>query len=278
MDVTFATRPAPRGGPNEDFVAATNEAVVVLDGLSVPKGMDTGCIHGTPWYVQQLGTRLLVKVTGMPVIPLDDALADAIAEVTALHADTCDLGHPGTPAATVAILRTLGFVQHLVLSDASIVFDTTRNGIEVVQDDRVTNTAANQERSVLAAHASSAQRAGLRREMIEERRTARNTLDGYWVASTDPIAASHAIVGAHRPGQVQQAAVLTDGARRLVDFELADWPTVFKLLDEQGPDELLGRVRDAENSDRECAIWPRSKPYDDAAVAYCRISNFRIRW
>ena len=26
-------------------------------------------------------------------------------DVAALHADTCDLGHPGSPSATVAILR-----------------------------------------------------------------------------------------------------------------------------------------------------------------------------
>jgi hypothetical protein len=114
--------------------------------------------------------------------------------------------------------------------------------------------------------------------MIAERRTARNVPGGYWVASADPIAAKYAITGSHRPGYVQQAAVLTDGARRLVDFDIADWPTVFKMLDEHGPDELIMRVRDAENSDRECVIWPRSKPYDDAAIAYCRISNFRIRW
>lgn len=278
MDVTFATRPAPRGGPNEDFVAATNQAVVVLDGLSVPDGMDTGCIHGTPWYVQQLGTRLLVKVTGVPLIPLADALADAITEVTALHADTCDLTHPGTPAATVAILRAAGFVEHLVLSDASIVLDTAYDGIQVINDGRVDATAVAQERAVLGSPAGTEEHAALRREMIETRRAARNTMDGYWVASTDPAAARHAISGAYRPGHVRQAAVLTDGAARLATFDNGNWGAVLRVLERGGPDELIMQVREMESSDRECVTWPRSKPYDDATVAYCRIDNLRTRW
>ena len=278
MDVTFATRPAPRGGPNEDYVAATNHAVVVLDGLSVPDGMDTGCIHGTPWYVQQLGTRLLVKVSSVPLIPLADALADAITEVTALHADTCDLTHPGTPAATVAILRAAGWVEHLVLSDASIVFDTAYDGIQVINDNRVDTTAAEQQGALLAAPAGSEEHATLRREMIATRRAARNTMDGYWVASTKPEAARHAISGAYRPGHVRQAAVLTDGAARLNAFDVADWPQVFETLEAAGPDDLIMQVREMEDSDRECVVWPRSKPYDDATAAYCRIDNLRTRW
>jgi hypothetical protein len=278
MDVTFATRPAPRGGPNEDFVAATSQAVVVLDGLSVPDGMDTGCIHGTPWYVRQLGTRLLVKVTGVPLMPLADALADAITEVTALHADTCDLDHPGTPAATVAILRAAGFVEHLVLSDATIVFDTAYEGVQVIHDNRVDETAVTQERAVLGAAAGSEERAALRREMIEQRRAARNTMDGYWVASTNPEAARHAITGAYRPGHIRQAAVLTDGAARLATFDDGNWDTVLRVLEEHGPDELIMQVREMESSDREGVVWPRSKPYDDATVAYCRIDNIRTRW
>lgn len=278
MDVTFATRPAPRGGPNEDFVAATDRAVVVLDGLSVPEGMDTGCSHGTPWYVQQLGTRLLLRMTAVPLVPLADALADAITEVAALHSDTCDLTHPGTPAATVALLRTAGWTEYLVLSDATVVLDTAYDGVQVIHDNRVDATAAESETAVLAAQASTTRRAELRREMISERRAARNTPDGYWVAAAEPEAARRAIVGSYRPAHVRQAAVLTDGAARLVGFDLADWPMVFELLDEKGPDELVARVRDAESSDRECAVWPRSKPWDDATVAYCRIDNIRTRW
>lgn len=277
MDVTFASRPAPGGGPNEDFAAATSHAVVVLDGVSVPDGMDTGCEHGTSWYVQQLGTRLLVRVTAVPLVPLADALADAITEVADLHADTCDLTHQGTPAATVAILRTSGWTEYLVLSDASIVLDTLYDGIKVIQDGRVDATAIDQERSVLAAQAGGTLRAALRREMIAARRATRNTPDGYWVASTDPEAARYAITGSERPGRIRQAAILSDGAARLATFGTS-WDGIIEILEQDGPDALIMRTREAERSDIDCTLWPRSKPFDDATAAYARINNIRTKW
>jgi hypothetical protein len=279
MDVKFATRPAPRTHhPNEDFIVATNRAVVVLDGLSVPDGMETGCVHGTTWYVEQLGTRLLVEVTQIPLIPLQETLANAINEVASLHANTCELDHPGTPAATVAILRTAGWIEYLVLSDATIVLDTLYEGVQVINDGRVETTATNAEQSLLATPAGSPARDELRKEMISERRSARNTEDGYWVAASSPMAAGHAITGSYRPGKVRQAAVLTDGAARLAAFGVADWPEILQTLEDKGPDELIMHVRTAEASDPECTTWPRSKPHDDATVAHCRIDSLRTAW
>ncbi|WP_242911462.1 integrase [Actinomadura terrae] len=262
---------------NEDYVAATSHAVVVLDGLSVPDGMDTGCIHGTPWYVQQLGTRLLGRVTEIPLVPLAEALADAIREVAELHADTCDLTHPGTPAATVAILRTAGHVEYLVLSDAVVVLDTIYEGIQVIEDGRVNETAMAHSEALLSSPAGTAAHAAARREMIAERRTARNKVGGYWVAAALPDAADYAVTGSMRPGKVRQAAVLSDGAARAVAFGLHDWAGLLAVLETAGPDELLCHVRAAEQGDAEATTWPRPKIYDDAVAAYCRINNIKVR-
>ena len=57
---------------------------VVLDGLSAPDGTGTGCRHGTPWYVSQLGPRLLTLAAD-PACSLVDALAEAIRQVAGLH-------------------------------------------------------------------------------------------------------------------------------------------------------------------------------------------------
>jgi hypothetical protein len=270
-DIQFATRPSPRGGLllGEDFVAATAHAVVVLDGVSVPAGMETGCAHGTPWYVQQLGTRLLVKVgtESQDRTPLADLLAEAIAEVSALHADTCDLTHPGTPASTVAILRSFGLVEYLVLSDSAVILETLQ-GMQVIQDSRVDATAVELAEVVLATATSDVTHAERRRAMITERRAARNVPGGYWIASTDPEAASHAVTG--RVRHIRRAAVLTDGATRLHDFGLATWGELLDALDLHGPAELIRQVRAAEDEDPTCTKWPRTKTYDDATAAFCR--------
>jgi hypothetical protein len=270
-DIQIATRPSPRGGRllGEDFVAATAHAVVVLDGVSVPAGMETGCAHGTPWYVQQLGTRLLVKVgtEAQDRTPLADLLAEAIAEVSALHADTCDLTHPGTPASTVAILRSFGLVEYLVLSDSAVILDTLQ-GMQVIQDSRVDATAVELAEVVLATATSDANHAERRRAMIAERRAARNVPGGYWIASSSPEAASHAVTG--RVRHIRRAAVLTDGAMRLHDFGLATWGELLDALDLHGPAELIRQVRAAEDEDPTCTKWPRTKTYDDATAAFCR--------
>jgi hypothetical protein len=269
----------PRGGVGyEDFVVATRDVAIVLDGVSVPKGMETGCSHGTAWYVRQLGTRLLPLVSALEPQPLSNCLADAINQVAALHRDSCDLTHPGTPAATVAILRTTGFIEWLCLSDAVIVLDTLYEGLQVIRDSRVEETAIDQATTVLAAAPGTPEHAERRREMVTQRRIERNIKGGYWVAAATPEAAGHAVTGLMRPGTVRQAAVLSDGAARLVDFGLADWPEVFDILAQHGPAELISRVRDAEASDLEGQRWPRSKVYDDATVTYARIDNAKTNY
>jgi hypothetical protein len=191
---------------NEDFIAATPGAVVVIDGASVLAGLATGCGHGTAWFARQVGTQLLALLTTQaddhrPA----DSLAQAITDVAALHADTCDLGHPGSPSAT-------------------------------------------------------------------EQRRHRNHPDGFWVASTDPDAAQHALTDTVARHRLRRAAVLSDGATRLVDrFGLLDWPSLLGILAEQGPDALLQQVRAAEDSDPEGRRWPRGKRHDAASAASCHL-------
>jgi hypothetical protein len=59
MLVQLATIPGRDDRPNEDFPAALPDCAVLLDGAGGPAEMPTGCVHGTDWYVRQLGVRLL---------------------------------------------------------------------------------------------------------------------------------------------------------------------------------------------------------------------------
>lgn len=58
MNFAGASLPGKPDVPNEDWMGATQHSAVVLDGLSAPNG-DTGCGHGTPWFVRHLGGHLL---------------------------------------------------------------------------------------------------------------------------------------------------------------------------------------------------------------------------
>ena len=115
---------------------------MVVDGASVPAGLGTGCVHGTAWFARRLGDQLLALLTTQADHSPADSLAKAISQVAALHADTCDLGHPGSPSATVAILREQPeTVDYLVLGDTTLLLEEPA-GIRVVTDDRLEHVAS----------------------------------------------------------------------------------------------------------------------------------------
>jgi hypothetical protein len=270
MQVTLASRRSPDATSNEDFIAATHTAVVVIDGASVPPGLGTGCIHGTAWFARRLGTQLLALLSTEANRSPADSLAQAITDVATLHADTCDLGHPGSPSATVAILREKpDAVDCLVLGDTTVLLEEP-TGIRILTDDRLENVAAGQHRAMHQHTTGSADHDRSFAELVTEQRRHRNQPDGFWVASTDPAAAQHALTDTVPRGGLQRAAVLSDGATRLVDrFGLLDWPSFLGILAQQGPDAIIQRVQAAEASDPDGQRWPRGKRHDDASAAFC---------
>ena len=274
MQVTLASRRSPEATSNEDFIAATPGVVVVIDGASVPAGLGTGCRHGTAWFARRLGTQLLALLTTQADRSPADSLARAITNVAALHADTCDLGHPGSPSATVAILREQpGCIDYLVLGDTTILLDEPA-GIRILTDDRLEHVASGQH-SAMHQHATgSADHDRSFAELVTEQRRHRNHPDGFWVASTDPAADQHALTDTVPREGLQRGAVLSDGATRVVDrFGLLDWPSFLDVLAEQGPDAIIQQVRAAEASDPDGRRWPRGKRYDDASAAYIALDG-----
>jgi hypothetical protein len=273
MQVTLASRRSPDATSNEDFIAATASVVVAIDGASVPAGLGTGCGHGTAWFARHLGVQLLTLLSTEVDRSPADSLAQAITEVAALHADTCDLSHPGSPSATVAILREQPeAVDYLVLGDTTILLEEP-TGIRVVTDDRLENVAAVQHGAMHQHATGSADHDRSFAELVTEQRRHRNHPDGFWVASTDPVAAQHALADTVARDGLRRAAVLSDGATRLVDrFGLLDWPGFLGILAEQGPGAIIEQVRAAEGSDPDGQRWPRGKRHDDASAAYCHLS------
>ena len=85
MHAAIATQAGSQDSANEDWAGVLAPGLaVVLDGLSAPDGTGTGCRHGTPWFVSQLGPRVLAQAAD-PARSLVDALAEAIQQVASLH-------------------------------------------------------------------------------------------------------------------------------------------------------------------------------------------------
>src|SRR5436190_647586 len=108
MTVSLASQAAPGRPVNEDVAFADSGLVGVLDGVSAPDGVDTGCRHGPAWYVARLAGHLRAGHGDDPKLPLPVLLADAVRAVSQEHAGQCDLDHPNTPASTVCLLKDRG--------------------------------------------------------------------------------------------------------------------------------------------------------------------------
>jgi hypothetical protein len=102
-----------------------------------PPPLGTGYLHGTPWFVTQLGAQLVSAATTARDEPLRDLVASVISRVADSHAHTCDLHHPGTPSSSPAVLREQDqVVEYLLLFDSVILLDGP-SGLTVVTDRRV---------------------------------------------------------------------------------------------------------------------------------------------
>lgn len=265
----MACQPGSSERPNEDWaggsVGTGGALAVVLDGVTTPG--DTGCMHGTPWYVDQLGRQLLLRGAGEA--PLMDILADSIMAVAETHADTCDLKHRGTPAAAVAMVRLSNHgADYLVLADATVVLGAGAGAVETITDSRVDAVTSKDAALVLRhpigtnAHSERLQR------MSTNQQLHRNREGGYWVAAgMDADAAHQAVAGT--AGSIDRIALLSDGAARTVDiFHRRTWTDVLDLLQTSGPEALIDEVRELEDLDRNGKEWPRFKCSDDAACAF----------
>ncbi|MEU9056623.1 hypothetical protein AB0D37_40600 [Streptomyces sp. NPDC048384] len=197
-------------------------------------------------------------------------MAEALERVAAAHPE-CDLSNPGTPSATVAILRHRNSVlDHLVLADSPIVLEEA-DVYTAITDLRVDEILPDL-RAEVERHETHTpgHREALQRLVLAQRQV-RNTPEGYWVAASSPEAAEHALSGTTPLEGLRSAAVMSDGVSRLVtEYQMATWPEVFATLRGGGPRELIETVRKVEATDPTGRRWPRYKAGDDATVAFCR--------
>ncbi|GAA0975696.1 hypothetical protein GCM10009555_034000 [Acrocarpospora macrocephala] len=259
MRVAMTSVAAGRAGRvNEDFTGAVPTAAVLIDGAGVP-GSESICRHGVAWHASHLGGSLLSLLSLVRDRSLSALLAEAIERVTDDHRDTCDVANPISPSATVAILRLSGgLIEYLVLGDSVLVLDRAEDAPLVVSDPREVIISRSYQPALEAAAAGSEEYQRLLRDL----RANRNRPDGFWVAKDDPRAADEAITGSCPISELAGAALLSNGASRIVDrFQLAGWPEVMTVLATSGPAEIIHRVRQAEARHAVAA--------DDATIAHC---------
>ncbi|MCW7945176.1 hypothetical protein AAW14_25000 [Streptomyces hygroscopicus] len=274
MRVSSASAAGSVRKPNEDFLAVSPCVALVLDGLTSPPELGSGCIHGTPWFVSELGTHLLREATCRPEVPLADCVAEAIVRVADLHRATCDLTHLGTPSCSVALVREgTHTVDHLSIFDSVILLDGP-GGLKVFSDLRVDGYAQQEHKETTRYRIGTREHQQAVSRLVAAQRPHRNVETGYWVAAANPAAAYNALTGSVPRSEVTRGAIMSDGASCLVeDYELTGWPDLLDLLETEGPDEAISRVRQAERTDPSGERWPRYKASDDSTAVFCLLDG-----
>jgi hypothetical protein len=268
MLIQVATLPGRDDKPNEDFAGALPSAAVLLDGAGGPSELPSGCIHGTPWYVRQLGARLLAGMETNPERSQGQILADGIEAVSDLHRHSCDLSAPGTPASVVVMARDRGEkFEYLVLGDSTVAIDTTA-GMTVVSDRRIDDVASEERKAMEELPTGTAEHQAARIKFVSLQRELRNKPGGYWTASTDPRAAYEALTGSVPLAGVLRASLLSDGTTRFTEFGLGTYSELMSMLDLWGAGAVFARIREAEAADPSGRRWPRAKRRDDVAVVH----------
>ncbi len=206
-----------------------------------------------------------------PSTSLADGLAAALERVAALHPE-CDLADPGTPSATVAILRQWhAELDYLVLADSPVVLERLEGGHTVITDLSVDEVLPELRAEVERHETHTLGHKEALRRLVLAQRQVRNTPHGYWVAGANPEAAQHCLTGSAKLSEVRSAAVMSDGVSRLVtEYGTATWEDLFSALRTDGPKGLIEAVRRTEATDPTGRRWPRYKSGDDATVAYCQ--------
>ncbi|MGI8625779.1 MAG: hypothetical protein ACR2J5_04290 [Geodermatophilaceae bacterium] len=270
MRVVMVSSPGHVGRPNEDVVGAVPGAVVLLDGAGIP-GTETICRHGVAWYSHTLGATLLGQQSRELGTDLVAALADSIGQVSGQHRHTCDIANPSSPQSTVAILRfDEDRVDYLVLADVFVVLDSSESGPQVVTDSREVSVRSECTSVLRGLPTGTPEHEREKLSVIDALRARRNQPGGYWIAKDDPHAAMQAVTGTVPLGRLNGAALLSNGASRVVaPYRLAEWRTVLDLMRTKGPDEIIRRVREAETDARVTGSIPGIHQPDDATVAYC---------
>ncbi|MDR2321884.1 MAG: protein phosphatase 2C domain-containing protein [Microbacterium sp.] len=221
MRTISLTLPASAERDNEDAIALADGIGVVVDGAGIPAELRRGCTHTVAWYSRALADAFCARLADRGT-PMRDALAGAIAEVTARHAGTCTF-EGGSPSATVAAWRVDGAeVEHLVLCDASIVLRDVSGRTREITDDRIEHSVERRTRELLSARtdrtkASPDELAALRWRALEE---CRNAPDGFWCAQTDPEVVAEALVGRQTIVGTSAVIAASDGGTR--GFQLVD--------------------------------------------------------
>jgi hypothetical protein len=184
-----AIQPGSAERQNEDAFRIEGDFIAVADGAT--ERTESGCVHGAAWLAMQLAAYAVKRRRSAD---LASALELSIGDVVSAHIDRCNLAHPGSPSAAVALCRRRGSdLEWLVLADVTVLIRTD-DGLEIHSQDHH-HVAADLRAEADHYLIGDPRKTRVLEQMKHIENAQRNQPGGFWVAGTDPRAANHALTG-----------------------------------------------------------------------------------
>src|SRR5664280_900286 len=257
------------GGPgrNQDHVVVGDSVVALLDGAT--SWLPQAPARDGGWYARTLGASLTTRLEDSDRT-VAQILADAITEVR----DRYDLTAGDAPSSTVTIARwSQDAIEIYALGDSPAVIYPRQGEAILVRDERLDEVATGYRTAYLehlkAGYGFNDRLAALMSELQTAERPQRNRPGGYWIAESDPAAASHAVTATFPRNEVLAVLLASDGVSAdVMDYHRNDWPDVYEFLTQASPPTYLRNIHAAEEADVDGRWWPRAKRHDDKTLAW----------
>ncbi|TQM80449.1 protein phosphatase 2C-like protein [Saccharothrix saharensis] len=245
----------------QDRWAASERHAVVLDGAS----SFTPAVVDASEYVDQLCAELTSELRDG-----DHDLVAILGTCISAVASRLSLRPAEAPSSTVLLARERGDEFNLLVLGDSTAVVSVNGEISRTTDDRLASVGGDlrrRYRSRLAAGTGyDDEHRQLLRLLQEQELTARNTLDGYWIAEADRQAAKEAVVQTFALADLDWCVLATDGVQRPIDHLGMHWPDIAGMTAPELSHLLADLHHWEENQDPDGAALPRSKRHDDKAI------------
>jgi hypothetical protein len=265
---------SPTAAVNEDAAGATVSAAWVIDGATGVSDLSplVPGLTDAAWLAAQLNKGFHDAFDKAAVEPYT-ALAEVDADIRARFSST-NTGPERSPAeqptAAFALSVLRGDVVHLIgLGDCRIIVENRLGEVEEFDPSETGRAEAmiiEERRRLLAAYPDEDPWPRLK-PFIRSLRQFANAANGYSIVH--PTLSWHSRVKrqVNNAQTIRRLLAMSDGLYRLVDvFKVFSPGQLLRRAVKDGLAPLCSQLRDLENADDRCVIYPRVKTHDDASA------------
>ncbi len=259
---------------NEDLWDVHDDYILLLDGSSgLSEKQTQHSLSDAVWYVEAVKEALrdCFKVE----LSTPALLQQVIEQVRGAYEKEVshDVQKHAQPSASLILMREQKEQYEITsLGDATCILELMDGTFRLIQDDRVSlldqividkmlELQKDNQQSFIS------QRAYVN-DLLQNNRLKKNVKDGYSIMGLDDICHCEPVIVTVEKDNIKSMLFASDGFIDYVNYTKCTYEELFHLIQTNGLDEIVRRLRDIQANDSDCETYPRLKSQDDATAIY----------